>query len=168
MVFYHHTINFMSNQLFKKTMKKEKLQELFDKLFMETRERKEIKLMTTFSEKNFPTIAMSETRRGRDWEDTTPSKIKINLCRFKTELEKLGKDEVFVFGRLPECDFRPELEEVTECFKKRGEKNAEENAEFYYLRNCRNVSRVHCFIQNNQNGTYNLYDCSLAGTVIVF
>lgn len=147
-------------------MNKQKLQELFDQLFMETRERKEVKLMATFSEGNFPTIAMSETRRGHDWEDATPSKIKIGLNKFRTELKKLGKDDFFVLGRLPECDYRPEFPETVEAFKKHG--NSEENAEYYYLRNCRNVSRVHCIIKNNQDGTYNLYDCSLAGTVIVF
>jgi len=145
-------------------MKKQKLEELFDQLFMETRERKEVKLMATFSEENFPTIAMVETRRGRDWEESTPSRTKINLCRFKTELKNLGKDEFFVLGRLPECDFRPELEEVVECFKNHDKKDAE----YYYLRNCRNVSRVHAIIKKNDDGSYNLYDCSLAGTVIVF
>ena len=149
-------------------MKKQKMQELFDQIFEETRERREIKLMATFSDKCFPTIAMPETRRGHDWEDTTTSRTKINLNRFKNDFEKLGKDEFFVFGRLPECDFRPELAEILECFRSHDGKNAEENAEFYYLRNQRNVSRVHCFVQNNQNGTYNLYDCSYAGTVIVF
>lgn len=142
-------------------MKKE---ELKDMLYGIDRKR-EIKMVAVFNLNNLPTIGVGEIRRGREWDETTAGYV-TDLHQFKEAFKNLDDGELFVFGRIPECNHRLGLKEVKDAFTKDG--CTEENAEYFYLRNCTTISRIHCFVKKMEKGNYGLFDCSTAGTVIVF
>jgi len=126
--------------------------------------RRQIKMVAVFNADNIPTIGVSEIRRGRDWDETSAGYI-TDLNQFKEAFENLSTDELFVFGRTEECNHRIGFEEIKDCFKKDG--YSAENAEYFYMRNCVTVSRLHCFVKKMDNGKFALFDCSTAGTCIV-
>lgn len=124
---------------------------------------RQIKLVAMFNGNNIPQIAVTEARPGKDWEDMTIGYV-TDLNRFKDEFSNLGEDDLFVMGRLPECDYRLGYDTVTNCFKKNS--FGEENAKHYYMHNCLAVGELHCFVKKHDK-SYLLYDCSIAGTSIV-
>ena len=138
--------------------------EVFLRTLEEIDSRRSVKLIAVFNYETMPTIAVNEIRRGRDWDETSAG-YATDLAAFKDAFENLDSDELFVFGRAPECDNRLGLESVKKCFTENG--NSEENAEYYYTRNCVTISRLHCFVQRRGKGNYVLFDCSTAGTCII-
>ena len=139
-----------------------------DALVFENYHSRESRLIAVFTTTTAPKLSVTESQSGVcTLFSARPSHnhYEADLAQFLPEFVELKKGEFFVLGRLPECDHRIGLEDVKKYFKNHGD--SEENAEYYYMRNAVTVSRIHCFVKNNQDGTFSLYDISTAGTCII-
>ena len=95
----------------------------------------------------------------------TPGIIhRLDLEIFLEKFQNLEKDECFVFGKLPVCDHRIGYK-TTEYLLK--DTDSENDVENYYMQKVNVISDIQCFVENNFDGTFNLYDCSASGTCIM-
>ena len=95
---------------------------------------------------------------------------KIDLKDYENAIEALPAGSVFTLGRAADNDLRPGLQRLKELFLEEENGSAEEiaaKAEMFYYGTYRTISRYHAAVERTSEGEYVVYDCSLAGTVIV-
>lgn len=78
--------------------------------------------------------------------------------------DNLEDSEIFVIGRDPKCNVRPAFQKWTNMCQKDG--MTTEDAENSYMNTFRTISRIHAFVERDGE-TFRIYDCSLAGTIIL-
>lgn len=117
-------------------------------------------LLKECSLKDLPIIGLTCTDRN----GALHIQQKVNLHEFTKQLAKLNDGEIFVIGRDEDCDLRPGYKLWLELTLKDG--LTEKSAEKSYMNVLRTISRIHCFVEK-KGKKYFVYDCSLAGTIIV-
>ena len=138
---------------------------LWDNDYISFSKTRDVHLVCMFTADNMPTFSVTYIPRGSSAIDgIKPSNDTVNLANLRKDLLNLAEDELFVLGRLPECDYRIGLPELEAYYKKNGDKS---NPELFYMRHATTISRIHCFIKKTEDGKFALFDCSTAGVCIM-